>query len=262
VTLNLDRLTKEVRPTDGVFALSAAVVRPEQLLGKIVLLYGSDEPQTREALTLLVPVVGYGTVVVLTEVSDPDAIDRIASGADFRPWLCGPDFPGLPAGTRTWVKSHYDGSTYGTHLPYLLEAVRRTTGPVLELGAGDGSTPVLHELCSMSGRLVVTVDCSMEWLVRYASLMNEQHRFEHKLDPSETEWLTKDWAVVFVDHSPGETRRAAIARARERAEYIVVHDTEELGYEIEELLSSFKHRKDFRYARPWTSVVSDRREVW
>jgi hypothetical protein len=256
-TMNLDRLIKEVRPTGGVLEIgtSRSTVGP-------VIAWGRGVPAVEE-FAALAPKLPYGSVALIYDVDDAAFLraDQIADVTDFRTWHRAPNFPGLPDGSRTWIKSHWQ-NTYTTHLPYLLEAVKRTTGPVLELGAGEGSTPVLHTICVQSKRLLVTVDSETPWLERFERTHGGQtHYFVHNSDPAETEWLDKDWSVVFVDHAPGGTRKRAIERARARAEYTVVHDSEDIGYDIEDLLSTFKHRRDFRYARPWTTVVSEIRAI-
>ena len=254
-------------------------VAPDAATEEPILLYGAGERGIEE-FARVAPLVGFGAAVALFGIDDEQWVraHAIAEANVFRDWFRGKDMPGLPADARTWVKSEYDGKTYSTHLPYLLEAVRRTTGPVLELGAGAGWTPALHEEC-VGKRLLITVDSDFDWLARAAEATHARrvdidvgsfmlvgdtaHHFECCVDPAATKWIDIYlWAVVFVDHSPGETRGKAINRARDRAEYVVVHDTEDLGYGIEELLSTFKYRKDFRRARPWTTVVSMTKEIW
>jgi len=60
-----------------------------------------------------------------------------------------------------------------------------------------------------------------------------------------------------VDHRPGERRKHEIGRLSQSANLIVVHDTEEAGYEYEPVLQSFKHRYDYKLHRPWTTIVSN-----
>lgn len=264
--MNLERFKKEVRPTGGVHTAGAVtLMSPEMLAEPMIVIFDGKEHASLYSFVMLAPKLAYGSVALflhlkagtIAEVSE--AVEML----DFRQWHQGPNFPGLPEGSCTWVRSHYDGSTYATHLPYLLEAAKRTTGPILELGAGEGSTPALHEICLAERRMLVTVDNSIEWIEKFTHLMADWHRFEHLVDPAKTEWLDwPHWGVVFVDHSPGNSRRYAIERARGCADYVVAHDTEELGYGLEDLLSTFKYRKDFRYSRPWTTIASDRQEVW
>lgn len=260
--LDFTTFRRIVRPTREV----PLEVAPDVLTEEPVLLYGEGVRGVDE-FARVAPLVGWGSAVVLLGVPTESAevVDRaeeIARANTFRHWFRGRDIPEFPDDTRTWVKSEYDGQTYSTHLPYLLEAVRRTVGPVLELGAGNGSTPALHDVCTKAGRLLVTVDSDQLWLNRYADLGSELHKFEFCSDPAETIQFLDEWGVVFVDHAPGETRGKAVERARDRAEYVVAHDTEDLGYNLEELLSTFKYRRDFRRSRPWTTVVSMTKEIW
>lgn len=244
-------------------ALAEAAERIGQYQDAPLLVHGNGD-EAADYFALLAHRLGYGTAVVLTGLRDGAlaGVQAVADRTDFRTWHTGPEFPGLPPGARTWIKSYYDGGTYSTHLPVLIEAVRRTTGSVLELGAGDGSTPALHALCASTGRLLVTVDSNGGWLSRYARMASEWHIMQRLDDPSQSAWLDAEWSAVFIDHSPGETRGRAIERAREKADFLVIHDTEELGYGLEPILSAFRHRKDFRRARPWTTVVSMTREIW
>ena len=208
------------------------------------------------------PGLAYGSVVLISDLSVEDHAEISAKLAVeyFREW----DKFGVEH-YRAWVKS-VDDLGYGSHQAPLVAAVLRTTGPVLELGAGYGSTPILHEICAVQGRRLVTVDSDPAWFRRFADLASPQHLLKHVPGEGprvEEEIASEDrWAVVLVDHSPGERRGAAIAAAMPRADYVVGHDTEELGYEMEPALASFKYRRDFRKHRPWTTVASMTREVW
>lgn len=260
MTLDLGRLTVEVRPT-GTQLDAEALKQPFDEDKCHMVALGPDDI---DAFADVAGKLAYGTAVVFEDL-DEEGVAQVEAAAkkhDFVRWIESP-YPGFSENAKSWIRSFYNGHTFSTHLPYLLEAVKRTTGPVLELGAGEaGSTPALHKLC-IGGRLLVTVDSNVDYIDKFAHFVGDTHVFEHNPDPTQTEWLAKDdWSVVFIDHSPGETRKGAIERARGRAEYIIVHDTEDLGYDLEGLLSSFKFRKDFRYARPWTTVVSDTLEIF
>lgn len=256
--INLETFIKIVRPLRVVdFDLNEVIETTEDP----VLLYGGD----LETFERVLPLVGWGSAIVLLGM--PTASENIVDHAEtvalkhsFHHWFRGKDMPGFPDHARSWVKHQMTGDTFSTHKEVLKEAVQHTTGPVLELGAGRSSTPLLHEVCS--GRLLVTVDRDVEWLMQFSELATDMHKFEHNLDPAKTKWLDDEWSVVFVDHAPGETRGKAVERAREHAEYILVHDSEDLGYGIEDLLQTFKYRKDFRRVRPWTTVVSEMRPAW
>jgi len=162
-----------------------------------------------------------------------------------------------------------DGQAYGlgrTHEPLLAAAVAvAERGPVLELGAGYASTPLLHTLCAAQGRRLLTVDSNPEWIERFASLRSDSHHLVTLDDWSKLANLARTfaggdgvqtWAVVFVDHAPAERRIVDISYFAHRAEFLVVHDTEHPLYGYGQVLATFPHRVDYRRMVPWTSVVS------
>ena len=148
---------------------------------------------------------------------------------------------------------------YGTHYPVLAAAVQRTQGPVLELGCGHFSTPMLHLLCMEQKRRLVTVESDHEWMEKFHDMRSPWHTFVHV---AETDWDsltfidTERWGVAFIDHRPVLRRKEDIRRLKDRAEFIVVHDTETPDYQYESILPSFKYRSDWKRYAPWTTVVS------
>jgi hypothetical protein len=142
--------------------------------------------------------------------------------------------------------------------PLLARCVMATAGLVLEYGAGNGSTPMLWDLCP--GRLM-TYENNPEWIA-YAKSIHAFNLF-----------LVDDWdamlpspgmsraSVVFIDHAPGHRRVIDIAAWRMCADFVVIHDTEEKSYGYEYVLSAFKYRYDDKRVRPWTTAVSMFREI-
>lgn len=142
-----------------------------------------------------------------------------------------------------------------THFPILAAVVARTTGPVLELGCGDYSTPMLHLLCR--DRRLVSLEADAGWLARFADLASERHELVRVADWAGAEILDcGEWDVALVDHAPGNRRVPEIRRLMHRARFIVVHDTEDPGYGYESVLPEFTHRFDYKRLDPWTTVVS------
>jgi len=153
----------------------------------------------------------------------------------------------------------------GTHLPALLLAVQAAPGPILELGCGGFSTALLHGL-SNALRPVVSVESKRGWYDRLKGLASPVHRFVLLQDGNSDDFADeiglRHWAVVFVDGSPADGRAAWIHWARDKADMVVVHDTEpesrKLYAGVEEALASYAYRIDFPHALPWTSVVSEK----
>jgi len=142
-----------------------------------------------------------------------------------------------------------------THIPLLAACVARTSGPVLELGCGDYSTPLLHWLCR--GRRLVTLESDAAWLARYEDLRSPTHELLHVPDWASARPIDEGpWDVALIDHAPGARRVPDIRRLMHRATFLVVHDTEDPDYGYESVLPQFRHRHDDRRVRPWTTVVS------
>jgi hypothetical protein len=160
-------------------------------------------------------------------------------------------------------------SNYGTHMACLMTAAAHTDGPILEMGAGDYSTPLLHALCSKDQRYLLSTDTDKEWLSYFTDLATDWHEFKHvkvytddkEKNPQPRVWDTigndRHWSVVFIDHKPGERRAVDIERLRYNTDIFVVHDTEQLGYNLEQVLRSFKHRHDDTRYTTRTTVLSD-----
>lgn len=162
---------------------------------------------------------------------------------------------------------------YGTHMVPLMTAVVHTQGPILEMGSGDFSTPLLHAICSVNKRFILTTDTDKNWLSLFNDLACSWHNFiyvpvyedDQNLNPKPILWDEiggdRHWGVVFIDHRPGERRAIDIQRLRKNADIIVVHDTEYAGYNYEPVLSTFKYRFSYERYQTQTTLVSDTKDV-
>jgi len=155
---------------------------------------------------------------------------------------------------------------YGTHLPALMAAVASTEGPILECGAGDYSTPILHEIANQSGRFLVTLETDAKWLSKFQDLSGDLHKIILVKNWTDERIIDKEWSVALIDHAPGERRIEEIRRLADLATFIVVHDTETdyatgANYGYEPVFSRFKFRTDYRRYRPYTTVVSNFRKL-
>lgn len=156
---------------------------------------------------------------------------------------------------------------YSTFLPVLMEAVNRTSGDVLELGAGVFSTPVLHWMCKKGKRRLVTIENDEKWFnfsrwrFRFGSNQPVQHRFVFVKNWDDAErYINKEWDVVLIDHSPSERRIVEIEKLANLAKYIVVHDADsfqEKNYHYSKIFPLFKYRYDFTEVEPATMVLSN-----
>ncbi len=148
---------------------------------------------------------------------------------------------------------------YGSHLPVLLKIVPKTKGDVLELGTGTFSTPVLHYLCVLAKRHLVSYDNDKEWLNIWGRYQCEYHdiKFVNNWDEAKIE---KKWDVALVDHSPDFRRVKEIKRLANLAKYIVIHDANgrwERNYYYSTIYPLFKYKKIWDKDDTHTVVLSN-----
>lgn len=172
---------------------------------------------------------------------------------------------------------------YYSHYPVLARALAMTTGPVLELGMGWGSTPLLHAMCA-NKRDLISFETDPQWLARFQPLaygpedIEEYflglscHQFELAGDWKawmNSGWPTmQHWSVVFIDCAPGEIRKDLALKLKDHAEFVILHDAETDGYygkggggnyryyEIDHL---WKYKEVYRLLQPATLILSDTR---
>lgn len=156
---------------------------------------------------------------------------------------------------------------YGSHLVPLLLAVMRTTGDVLELGLGVSSTPVLHALCQIQGRRLVTIENNREWFSigeRYASDFHQVLYVPKWADAP----IERPWSVALVDHSPDERRRIELERLAPHADILIAHDANKRywkQYGYDRVFPTFAHRVIYDRDDPATAILSNRvnlKEFW
>lgn len=149
--------------------------------------------------------------------------------------------------------------SHGTHIPLLVRMFDLSTGPVLELGTGRYSTPVLHWLANMSERHVISCEIEPKWYERAKRMASPYHHIVAVR--SWDELPTEHVGLAFIDSAPAESRSFLIAKYALVADYLVVHDTEaeqESVYGMAPMLAMFTHRYDYTKLRPHTTVVSNR----
>lgn len=151
---------------------------------------------------------------------------------------------------------------YGSHVPILAAAVARTTGPVIELGMGWWSTPLLHMLCR--DRQLLSCETDPLWFSGFQFMQSSSHVMRQVESwKRETDIDRIKWDVAFVDSHPGEMRPDLVLRLKEKVRFIVCHDTEADippsggNYGWKRLEGAFKYEVIYKEVRPWTTVYSD-----
>ncbi|SRR6266496_541208 len=147
-----------------------------------------------------------------------------------------------------------DVSGWNNHLPLLwlgLEDTQHNKHPVIEFGSGLGSTPILKQYCKDAGREFLSYDNNAEWAEQMGSIL---------IPNWSTAEIYKRSSVILVDCAPGESRHEIMAIMKDRADIIIVHDTEKDGsgnYLYEKIWPLFKFRINLTGGSTWASAVSN-----
>lgn len=129
-----------------------------------------------------------------------------------------------------------------------------TNGPVLELGCGFSSTPLLYWMCMEQGRKFVSYENDKRWIEKVG------YPIEYVEDWDKTDIDNIHWSVVLMDHRPGERRPVDAVRLKDNADFIILHDSvSELGkfYGYEKIYPLFKYRFNYTKFLPNTVVLSN-----
>jgi hypothetical protein len=150
---------------------------------------------------------------------------------------------------------------WASHLPVLIKILQGSEGPVLEIGSGVFSTPVMHWLCQESKRQLVTYENVPEYYNMNKAFRSGLHEIVLVEDWDQMPIENQHWGVALIDHNPVERRKIEAARLASIADYVILHDTEphmdiETGY-IKETFPLYKHHYMHKRQRPYTSVVSN-----
>jgi hypothetical protein len=149
---------------------------------------------------------------------------------------------------------------YGSHLAPLCRCFAEladSKGAVLEMGCGDFSTPLLHELCAY--RKLVSLDINKGWTDKFQYLANPQHIIRSVESWDNLLEYQELWDIVLVDQSPGESRKTSIEALADKAKLIVLHDTEDLNniYGYQFCIPNFKYLAEYKRHTTQTMIISN-----
>jgi hypothetical protein len=157
-------------------------------------------------------------------------------------------------------------SATATHAPILSAVASKAGGPIIEIGVGHHSTPMLHFIARAIGRHITSIDTNADWISFFSCIpgLGSDHRYlctGNRLISAELpRYLegTGTWGVAFVDCSPEIDRKKCVELMRNRAKYIVVHDAEPLAkvYDWGNLFDTFKSKFYWDFYGNGTIVVS------
>lgn len=168
-------------------------------------------------------------------------------------------------GTFAPVPGSGRSRNYSSHMPVLFDLLHKTDGPVLELGAGRYSTPLIHWACAPSQRFVLTLESDPKFFEYASQFADTWHKvvLVEDWDQYPLESPNGRWGLAFVDHA-GSRRAAETKRLAPLADIVVCHDTcgrDDRKYHYSEAWPLYKYRHQFQLVRPRTSVVSNTVDV-
>ena len=153
--------------------------------------------------------------------------------------------------------------SWGSHMPVLLKILGMSEGPVLELGIGPFSTPLLHILCESSGRKLVSYEGEPYYVERHADFRSPNHEInlvKNKEDWGKIDIENTPWGMAFVDQHDF-ARAPSAARLANVAKFVVIHDSHPNSpkdpYGYEKIYSLFKYRYDYTKLWPNTTILSN-----
>lgn len=150
---------------------------------------------------------------------------------------------------------------WSSHMAMLIKTIMLTDKPVLEIGSGLFSTPLMHWLCKMRGLKLVTYENIEEYYKFAKGFQSPNHRIKFVKDWNEID-LKTHWGVVLIDHHPSEQRGLDAIRLKDKADYLVLHDSEKPEfYNYEQAYPHFKYKFDWKECKPWTTVLSNFKDL-
>lgn len=169
-----------------------------------------------------------------------------------------------------YLKDAKKMDAFSTHQPVVIHMLNTIQeGDVLEFGMGWHSTPIMHLICGLQGRELLSVDTDKKWFDKFTSYEAPWHILslseQAPIYDGTHSMFNKHYSIAFVDAAPAQIRQPVIERLKDIADYVIVHDSEctfqgrqnVYAYDF----SMYKHVLHFRTMNPATSVLSNLDEI-
>jgi hypothetical protein len=143
----------------------------------------------------------------------------------------------------------------------LIKILNLSEGPVLELGIGPFSTPLLHMLCE-GERKLFSYENDLYYFERHLGFVSEFHKifFVENNKWDEIDIDNTKWGMVFIDHGPGVRRSIDAIRLSNKAQFVIIHDSDSENnkhYGYDKVYPFFKYRFDYKKLKPNTTILSN-----
>lgn len=153
-----------------------------------------------------------------------------------------------------------------SYYPLLFMAMEETKqGDVIEMGMGNGSTPILHDYCEKAKRNLFSYEEKQEWFNKFLDKKSQNHILVYI-----TDWdcVKNNHAtsakVIFIDHAPGERRKEDIVNFKDTKGILVIHDTEpnaDYGYQMRQHFKLFKYKVEIETDGAWATALSNEIDI-
>lgn len=156
-------------------------------------------------------------------------------------------------------------------IPVLTKLMAHVDKPVVELGMGWNSTPLLHWLCREKGVKLYSFETDTKWLENFIdfSVWNDHLIANEDLMDIEEMWSYYDYigqlGLVLVDHRPARKRRSSARFFADKADFVLLHDSEladHPAYKYTPIYDNFKYRYEYRgVGKPYTMILSNKIDI-
>lgn len=122
-----------------------------------------------------------------------------------------------------------EAGSYSTHTIPLVVSALFTEGPILELGMGLHSTPILHKIGLDFNRFVVSVETDKKWMEKFNFYNDSETHLILLANKENWETFGNDLncSLVFVDHLDAYQRHLDVIRFANKSKIVVAHDSEQ-----------------------------------
>lgn len=149
---------------------------------------------------------------------------------------------------------HTEIDPYSTHQEALVFAALCTCGPILELGCGNYSTPILNQICNLQKRNFKIISSNKNWLEKYDYVSNKE-----LITKWESYIFKEKYGMVFLDNEQLTIKRLElIPKIFNITNTLVVHDADMMSkwenwaaYTFDKKITWFKRYK------PHTAVIQN-----
>lgn len=146
----------------------------------------------------------------------------------------------------------------------LINYFEKTEGPVLEMGMGMISTPILHWMCLDAGRRLSSYDNDPHY-EKINRNFRSNHHGVHLIENWDSAAIEKPWGLALIDHKPAERRHIDVLRLSKHADVILIHDSEPKNnrhYLYSRIYDLFEYIDVWDMAEPHTTALARKKPPW